>query len=174
MYSIIIAIVILAIVAFFIFALVFIHDRQSEKMVADLIVRFGEAAQKENLKFSKKEILGNQVIGLDNVYNKLMILNKTGDEYHTHVIDLNEVISCSKRKVYHRIDISMGKSEKYENYAEGIVLSFDIHLQPEHTNISFYDSGIHGLKDRTEAEEKASEWETTIRKILTQIHQKTA
>jgi hypothetical protein len=174
MYTIIIAIVIVAVVALFILGLVAIHNRQTGKMVAELLAQFGDAAQKENLKFSKKEILGNLIIGLDDVYNKLMILKRTGDEYHTLVIDLNEVNDCSKRKVYRRIDISMGKREKYENYVEEIVLSFDIPLQLKQEKISFYDSGVHGLRDLSEAEQKATEWETTIRKILLQIHQKRA
>ena len=84
MYTIIIAIVIVAVVAFFILGLVFIHNRQTGKMVADLLTRFEEAALKENLKFSKKEILGNLIIGLDDVHKKLMILKETGDEYHSH------------------------------------------------------------------------------------------
>ena len=68
----------------------------------------------------------------------------------------------------------MGKREKYENYVEEIVLSFDIPRQLKQENISFYDSGVHGLRDLTEAEQKASEWETTIKKLLLKIHQKRA
>ena len=174
MYTIIIAIVIVAVVAFFILGLVFIHDRQSGKMIADLLARLEEAAQKENLKFSQKEILGNLIIGLDDFHNKLMVLKRTGDEYNTLVIDLNEVKYCSKWKVYNSIHISLGKREKFENYVEEIFLSLDIPRQYKQEIISFYDSGVHGLRDLTEAENKASEWETTIKKILVQIHQKRA
>ena len=63
---------------------------------------------------------------------------------------------------------------KFENYVEEIFLSLDIPRQYKQEIISFYDSGVHGLRDLTEAENKASEWETTIKKILLQIHQKRA
>ena len=174
MYTIIIAFTIVAVLALLIMGLILIHDRQSGKMVADLLDRFAKEAQKENMKCSKKEILGYIIIGLDDVYNKMMILKRTGDAHHTLVIELNEVKSCSKRKVYHKVDISMGKREKYENYIEEIVLSFDIPPQRKEENISFYDSGVHGLLDLAEAEQKATEWETVIRKILLQIQQKRA
>ncbi len=174
MYTIIIAIVIVAVVAFIIFGLVSIHNRQTRKTVADLLSRFEEAALKENLKFSKKEILGNLIIGLDDVNKKLMIFKRAGDEYHSQVIDLNEVKDCSKRKVYLKIDVNTRKSEKYENYVEEIVLSFSIPLQLKHENVSFYDSGVHGLRDLAEAEQKATEWETTLRKLLLKTEQKRA
>ena len=171
MYILIIAILTVAVVGFFILILVYIHDRQIRKMVADLLRRFDEAAKKENLAPSKKEILGNLVIGVDDINKKLIILKKKGDEYHTMVIDLKEVRDCSKRKIYHRIDISMGDKEKYQNYVEEIVLSFDIPLRLKQEDIPFYDSGVHGLRNLAEAEQKATEWETTIRKLLQQIHQ---
>ena len=104
----------------------------------------------------------------------MLILKRTSDEYHSQVIDLNEVKDCSKRRVYHKIDISLGKREKYENYVEGIVLNFDIPLQLKPENITFYNSGVHGLLDLTEAEQKATEWETIIEKLLLKIKQKRA
>jgi len=174
MYTIIIAIIIVAVVGFFILGLVSIHNRQARKMTGNLVERLGIAAEKENFKFSKTEILGSDIIGLDDSCNKLMILKRTGDEYHTLIIDLNEVRDCSKKKLYHKVDISMGKRERFEHHVEQIVLNFDIPLQHKQENIIFYDSGIHGLRDLTEAGQKADEWETRIRKILLHTHQKRA
>ena len=174
MYTIIIAIVIVAIVGLIIWGLVSIHNRQTRKTVADLLGRFGDSAKKENLEITKREILGHVIIGLDDVRNKMMILKRTGDEYHKLVIDLNEVRDCSKQKVYHKIDISMGKKEKYENHVEMVVLGFDFPCQHKKENIIFYDSGVHGLRDLAEAEQKATEWESAIKKIVLQIQQKRA
>src|SRR5580765_3425426 len=108
MYTIIIAIVIVAVVGLVIWGLVSIHNRQTRKTVADLLGRFGDSAENKNLEITKREILGQVIIGLDDGRNKLMILKRAGDEYHTLVIDLNEVRDCSKQKVYHKVDISMG------------------------------------------------------------------
>ena len=172
MHTIIIAIIIVAVVGLFIWVLVSIHNRETGKTAADLLRRFDEAAQKVNLRVSKKEVLGNVIIGLDDVYKELIIFKKREDEYHSLVINLNDVKGCSKRKVYHSIDMDGGRKGKYESHVGEILLSLDIPHQPEQENIAFYDSRVYGLRDLEEAERKANEWETTIRKILLTTDQK--
>ena len=77
MHSIIIALILVATVTILCLALVSINNRQRKKNANDLVRRFYKLGKERNLKFSKMEILGNFVIGLDDIYNKIMVLTKS-------------------------------------------------------------------------------------------------
>ena len=174
MHSIIIALILVATVTILCLALVSINNRQRKKNANDLVRRFYKLGKERNLKFSKMEILGNFVIGLDDIYNKIMVLTKSENKYDSNVIDLFDVKNCSKRNIYKRINLGTAKRDEFDSYVDEIFLVFDFHDKAEQVNLCFYESGRNTLLEMSALEQKAKDWETIITRAIHELKRKRA
>lgn len=163
MSTIFIAAVLISIVAILCLMLVSINNKQ---IASDLVSQFNKLGQEMNLYFSKKEILGNLMIGLDDLYKKFLILKKSEDKYDSYVINLNEVKSCSKRKIYERVNIGTMRREIYENCIDKIILEFDYSDNREPFQVSFFESRKNPLLEMSAFEQKARDWEIILNKSI--------
>lgn len=174
MHSIIIALVLVTIVTILCLALVSINNRQRKKNDSDLVSRFYKLGREKNLIFTQMDVLGYFIIGLDDVYNKIMVLTKSENKYDSLVIDLDKVKSCSKRNIYKRINIGTAKRDEFESYVDEIFLVFDFQEKAEQVNLCFYDSGRNSLLEMSVLEQKAKDWEMMITKTINEVHKKRA
>lgn len=147
-------------------ALVSINNNQRKKKTLELASRFNELGEKNYLSFTHKEVIENFIIGLDQLRMKLFALRKAGDRYDFQVIDLKEIRSCSKKKIYKSINMGTVKKERYENHIDKIVLEFDFSDNRDPVQISFYESGEDHVLDMPELERKAGSWVAILTKAL--------
>lgn len=174
MHSIIIAVILITIVTILCFALISINNRQRRANARDLMNRFYKLGKERNLKFTRMDVLGDFIMGLDDVYNKIMVLTKSESIYDSFVIDLNEVKSCSKRNIYKRINIGTAKRDEYESYVDEIFLVFDFQEKTEQITLCFYESGRNNLLEMPVLEQKARDWETIVKRTTHELQKKRA
>ena len=96
-FSIILAIT-LAISAFLIFEL--IYNLRRQKKAERLLSAFEKTAAEFGLSISKRDITGNRVIGFDDINNKLLFVQLTGNKEDGYLIDLEEVSSARVSRTY--------------------------------------------------------------------------
>ena len=173
MHSIIIALVLVTIVAILCLALVFVNNWHRKKNANELGNLFYKLGKERNLVFSRMDILGNFMIGLDDVYNKIMVLTKSENKYASFEIDLNEVKLCSKQNIYKRIHAGT-KRDKFDSYIDEIFLVFHFHERAGQVNLSFYESGRNSLLEMSALEQKAKNWETIVTRTINELKKKIA
>ncbi|HWH62473.1 MAG TPA: hypothetical protein VNS50_04345 [Ginsengibacter sp.] len=174
MHSIIIALMLVTIVTILCLALVSVNNRQRKKIANDLVSRFYKLGKENNLIFTQMDVLGYFIIGLDDVYNKIMVLTKSENKYDSVVIDLNEAKSCSKRNIYKRINIGTAKRDEFESYVDEIFLVFDFQEKAKQINLCFYDSGKNSLLEMSVLEQKAKDWDTRVTRAIRELQRKRA
>ena len=132
----------------------------------ELVGRFNELGERNNLSFTHKEMMGNFTMGLDELRMKLFVLGKTGEKYDFQIIDLKEVKSCSKKKIYKSINMGTIKKERYESHLDKIALQFDYFDNRDPVQIAFYESSRNHFFEIPELERKAGGWVAIIIKTL--------
>ena len=147
-----------------ILALVSINNKHRKKIAMELVGRFNELGERNNLSFTHKEILGHFVIALDELRMKLSVLRKTGNQYDFKVIDLKEVKGFSKKKIYESINMGTIKKERYENHIDKIALQFDFLDNRDPIQIPFYVSGEDHVLEMPGLEQKAGSWVAILTK----------
>jgi hypothetical protein len=169
MSSIIIAGALITIIVIICLVLVSINNTHRKKLTLELVSRFNDIGIGYNLSFSNKEIFKNFIIGLDELRKKLLILRKTDDKLHLQVIDLKEVKSCSKQKIYKTVNMGTIKKEQYEKHIDKIVLEFVYTDIRDPVQIIFYESAINNLAEMFELDQKTYSWETILTKTINKM-----
>ena len=167
MSTIIVAAILILIIISICLILVSINNKDRRKTTSELLNHFNKLGTENNLSFSSEEILQDCIIGLDGIQRKLLILKKIDEGKHDSlVVDLNDVKSCSKKKIYRSINIGTEKREKFENQIDKIVLVFDFIDDRQPIHISFFDPVTNHIFAMQELEQKAKNWETILTKLL--------
>jgi len=166
MSSIVIVGILVLFLVIIILVLVSINNKHRKKTAMELVDRFNELGGSNNLSFTYKEMTENFIVGLDQLRMKLFVLRKAGIRYDFQVIDLKEIKSCSKKKIYKSINMGTVKKERYENHIDKIVLEFDFSDNRGPVQISFYESGEDHVLDMPELERKAGSWVAILTKAL--------
>src|SRR5579885_3685024 len=101
MSTIIIAVVLVGLIVAVCLLLVIMNNKQKRKALNRLLHEFSKTGTEHNLTFSSQEILKNCIVGLDGVKRKVLVLEKLEEtDFHSFVIDLNAVKSCSVNRLY--------------------------------------------------------------------------
>jgi hypothetical protein len=167
MSSIIIAFLLIALVIIICLVLVSVNNKHKQKAAVEIDRLFTRLKEEMNLSFSRKEIQENFIIGLDKPHKTLLYVIKTDNTYSSLVIDLEQLKSCSKNKVYKSINMGTDKKQKFETMVDKVVLEFDYIDKREPVQISFYEAGRDHLFDMNDLVQKASSWEIILTKIIT-------
>jgi hypothetical protein len=167
MSTIIVAAVLILVVISICLILISLNNKDRRKKTTGLLNHFSKSGIENNLTFSSEEILQNCIIGLDGMKRKLLILETNDeDEYNSFVLDLNDIKSCSKKKIYRSVNVGTEKKEKFENQVKKIVLAFDFNDTRQPVHISFFDPVTNHVFRMLELEQKANNWETILTKLL--------
>jgi hypothetical protein len=135
------------------------HDRLDE--IFSLDQRFDNFEKENNLKFSKKERLNDFVIGLENVRKKLFVFKKVNDNYELLIVDLKEIKSCCKRKIYKSVVTENRNKETRD--LDKIIIEFENTTGDERLQVPFYESIQNKQVEILELEHKAEEWESFLK-----------
>jgi len=166
MSTILIAFLLVAIIIIISFVLVLLNNKHRQRTAIKIVNLFNNVGRETGLSFSKKEIHENFIIGLDAVQKKILSLRKTGNKYNSLVIDLQQVKSCSKKKVYEQVNMGTIKNQKFETVLDKIVLEFDYPDKREPVQISFYEAGRDHLFEMDDLVRKAGSWEVLLTKTI--------
>ena len=110
MSTIIVAAVLILVIISICLILVSLNNKDRQKTTTELLNHFSKLGTENNLSFSSQEILQNCIIGLDGIQRKLLILKKNDeDKYDSLILDLNDVKSCSKKKIYRSVNVGTEK-----------------------------------------------------------------
>ena len=155
-FSIILAIT-LAISAFLIFEL--IYNLRRQKKAERLLSAFEKTAAEFGLSISKRDITGNRVIGFDDINNKLLFVQLTGNKEDGYLIDLEEVSSARVSRTY---------TPFWNGWTKSGSLVQTIGLQIEYKNgarpllLPFYDNTTDPVFELREKSELAIRWQDLL------------
>ena len=166
MSSLIVAILLIAFVAVCCLLFVFISNKRKNKAMNHLLNKISEVGTENKLSFSSHEILKDSIIGADGIRRKILFLKKLDFETYEHyLIDLDDVKSCSVKKIYGSIKAGKKNERALEQYLENIFLHFEFNNR-DPFDISFYDHVENNIYQLKEMESKAKHWEVILSKML--------
>jgi hypothetical protein len=168
MSTILVAAIVVGSVAGICIFLISIHNKHKREAMNNLLKQFSRSGTEYNLSFSSQEVLNNCVLGLDGMNRKILVVTKEDNHYTSMVIDLNEVKTCTVKKIYGTIIADTFKKEKPEQYLQQIVLRFDLDSKPP-VEIVFYKNSENHIYESTDLERKARHWETILSKMKTSL-----
>jgi hypothetical protein len=167
MSTVIIAVILISVIAAICVILISINNKDREKTTLKLLDHFTGIAMQSNLSFSSQEILETALIGLDGIQRKLLVITKTGaDEYDSLLIDLKEVKSCNKKKLYKNVNVGGTEKIKLEKQIDKIVLDFEFADGRPSVQITFFEPLTNHILTMSELEKKAGNWEAMLSKLI--------
>ena len=146
---------------------VYMHNQHLKKKKQKLLFCLSELRSQHGLSFTSQEELLNKAIGLDGLQSKLLIVDENNAGYDWNIIDLEEVESCSVKKVYDSIDAGGLKTKWVEEYLRTIVLQFNFNNYKPSFDLIFYESTVNNIYEMSELENKARQWQAMLSKMIT-------
>jgi hypothetical protein len=174
MSSILTALVIVGSIAAITLVLIYVNNRHQKRKRQKLLHRFSMIGTENNMSFTSQEILQDGIIGLDGLNKKLLVLESSEHDLNWTIIKLEEVKSCSVKKLYQATNRGSLKKQVMEEHLEKLVLQFVLEGENRKVEIPFFNFGKNNIYQLAELEQKARYWEASLSKLLTTKHKKTA
>ena len=168
MSTILVAVIVVGSVVIICFLLISIHNKHKREAMNNLLKHFSQLGTENNLNFSSQEVLHNCILGLDGINRKILVVAKKDGFYSSFMIDLNEVKSCTVKKIYGTIKVGDLKNHKLDQYLEKMVLHFELIGRPS-VEIAFYKNHDNHIYEVQELEYKARHWEAILTKMHTPV-----
>jgi hypothetical protein len=168
MSTIVVGAILIGIITGITWVLVAQSKKQTNRRKQQLMNEFSRIGAAHDLSFTAQEILKNQVIGLDGIRRKIVVVEEKENKFSHFIIDVNEVKDCTLQKNSFSIP-AQAKNDSNEVYLNKISLQFDFKkpMQPQAT-IVFYDNVQNHVYEILELETKAKEWRSVVTKLITQ------
>ena len=144
--------------------LIGIHNKHKREAMNRILKHFSQLGTENNLSFSSHELLSNCILGLDGMNRKILVVTREDNYYGSFIINLDEIKSCTVKKVYGTIKVGDLKNHKLEQYLKKIVLHFELH-QKLPVEIVFYKNLDNHIYETQELECKAKHWEAILSKM---------
>lgn len=122
-----------------------------------------------NLSFTTHQIVGNKLFGVDAIKKKVVILEKKGRKTMSYIINLNDVISVTFKKVYNQIKAGILRKKRIEDFIQSISLEFKLKESNQIITLPFYENSINPKKDLYLLEKKVRDWQEIFSKLSTRI-----
>lgn len=119
-----------------------------------------------HLSVAKQEHLRNQLIGLDAVKRKLLLVRKQKQEVDYRIVDLQDVQQVSVKKVYGSIPASDLPKKGLDYYLQSVSLHLGFKNGAEPIDVSFYESGRNAKGQQSFLEAAAKKWEGFVADLL--------
>ena len=152
-----------------------IDKKQKRREQHLLMNQFSQAGTANSLCFSSQEILRRNIIGVDGVHRKLLILTVMDDgKCDGVVIHLDQVKSCCVKKHYGPINADDSNRKRLEEHLQRVVLQFELNTGEPPIAVTFYSPADNPVHECRELEQRAKDWETILSKMLKAPSQKRA
>ena len=142
--------------------------------MSDLVHRFEMLSKEFNLNIYKKEILQHFIIGLDELRKKLFVFKNVQDKYDFIIVNLKDMRSCIKKKIYKSSMVRATRNRRPEKYLDKIVIEFEYMSGSERVQVAFYDSMINNSTEIYDLDKSAAEWERELAQTIDENLKKTA
>lgn len=143
----------------------FIVSEKKEK--ERLCLRLSQEGTAKDLIFCSQEIFHDRVIGFDGIHRKIMMLEKSENQYNCSVISLDEVQNCELIKGSEDNQRSYDYNPKHENELQEIKLRFEFKNHSQPASIIFYNSIKNSKRELLLLQAKAEYWSQMFSKMLT-------
>jgi hypothetical protein len=164
MSTILVAVILVGSVAAICLLLIRIHNKHKREAMNNLLKHFSQLGTENNLNFSSQEVLNNCILGLDGINRKILVATKEDGFYSSFIIDLNDVKSCTVKKIYGTIRVGDLRNHRLDQYLEKMVLHFELNRKPS-VEIVFYKNHDNHIFETQELEQKARHWEAILSKM---------
>jgi len=145
--------------------------KKRNEMKLDFFLRSGA---KNDLIFSKQEILEDKIIGLDEV-NKTLLIYLFKNEKDVILINLVKVRTCTLKKNYENMNRGNERKVRMELHLASIDIVFGFKNGGDKpVAVSFYDSTVNNIYEMAGLEVKAKNWETILSTVLVKKFEATA
>jgi hypothetical protein len=141
--------------------------KNEKKEKQNLCLRLSEEGTANNLVFCSQEIFHNMVIGFDGIHRKIMMLEKSENDYNCSVINLDEVQNCELFTNCFAQHKDRGHTTQPENDLQAIELHFEFKNHAQPASIIFYDSLRNSKRELLFLKAKAEYWSEMFSKMLT-------
>ncbi len=122
---------------------------------------------RKNLNFSNFEFLKGAVVGLDTTNRTLLIIQGIQEaKYEEVLISLDEVKSCSLKRVYGSIKAGDLKRRKLEQLLDKVSLHFEFRSDRDPVELPFFEYSGDDVSKRSELNQKAREWGEMLSEML--------
>jgi hypothetical protein len=142
-----------------------LREKKAEKLLAD----FYEVVAEFKFHLSKHEVLGNRIIGLDDVNNKLLFFTRTSNKSEGFLIDLAEVKSRAVEREYGLINSYTKYWTNIEPIVRKIVMRLEYKSDANPLALTFYDKSNDSFSEMPERVVKAIEWQSLLSKRLRSV-----
>ncbi len=142
--------------------------KNEKKEKQNLCLRLSEEGTANNLVFCSQEIFHTMVIGFDGIHRKIMMLEKSENDYNCSVINLDEVQHCEVITNCGDDQKEERKNSQAEKDLQAIELHFEFKNHAQPASIIFYDSLRNSKRELLLLKAKAEYWSQMFSKMLTQ------
>jgi len=125
-----------------------------------------QLAKSCRLSFSKHDILGSKILGLDMLKRKLLYLQQNNNKPSCVVIDLKDIESCTIKKQYSSIEAGGLEKRGLHEYIKTISLELGFKNDSSVIGIPLFDNKNDKIQNLPELEAKAKGWETYVSQLL--------
>ena len=132
----------------------------------ELTTLISKIGSDNNLELSRKDVMKNVAIGLDEDQKKLLILQQTNNKNNCLIINLDQVQTCLVKKTYKNINANDLRNGILDEYLESITLHLEFSHNKQPVEVNFYNHAVHNIFEASELERKAKDWEIVLSKIL--------
>lgn len=152
-----------------------IERKRKRKEQHQLMHQLSEAGSANSLSFSSQEILRRNIIGVDGLHRKLLVVTVMDDgRCDGVVIHLDQVKNCCVKKHYGPINADDMHLKRLEDHLQRVVLQFELNTGEPPIAVTFYDQADNPVHECGELERRARDWETILSKMLKAPAQKRA
>jgi len=165
MSTIIIALLLVGTIALVIVLLVSANNRNEKKRRKKIFKQLNQLGVDNGLSFSSQELFGKEMLALDAVNRKLVIMKDAGEAFDADIISLDDIQRCSIKKDYANIIHNDKKPHLNELLLNEILLQLNFKDSREPVVIRFYDINLHSLYQLPERQARANDWEIMLSKL---------
>lgn len=141
------------------------HDKNQKEHLLKKLCMEGAS---NDLIFCSQEILNNKVIGIDGIHRKIMILEKTKNNYHCSTISLDEVHDCQVITKPCFVNEFNRKKTVNGKCHDGTTLEllFEFNNKSQPASIVFCNDLIKSTKEFIFLKAKAEYWRVMLSKMV--------
>jgi len=159
--------VLIASITALILLLILIGNKQKQKSMKQLSYQLSRNRSEYNLSFTSQEVLKDYVFGIDALQRKMLLIHRLKDGiYQDEVIALDEIKTCSVKKIYGAIEGGSLKNRKLEQHLKKIVLQFEFSHNKQTIELCFYEDIHNSIYQISEMEQKARHWQAMLSKLI--------
>ncbi|HVZ57859.1 MAG TPA: hypothetical protein VG870_14465 [Chitinophagaceae bacterium] len=146
--------------------LVFIHHRDKQRDIADLVSQLSWMGQAGS-SYSGHELLTGCAIGLNGPERKLVIVQRIHrKQYERQLVELDQVIRCGVQKTYLGAKGPQPGAPAGNPYTEAIELVLEFRDGRQPARIPFFRYMLNNGQEAEALEQRAHNWKVILSKLI--------